>query len=204
MMGRQIPPPRDTRSMMLARSAGRYERVAQALVLEQQLATRPFVLDRGPMLRARWLDLGESGSRLHLVTHHIVFDGWTFEILVREFRVLHQSYTDGLPSPLPEPRVQYADYARWQRGMVNAKPSIDALAYWCTQLADAPAELHLPFDHPQPLRMRRTGALHDFVIDAATCARLRQLALREGTTLFAVLLAAYQLLLMRLFGSRMW
>ncbi|WP_198385204.1 non-ribosomal peptide synthetase [Burkholderia ubonensis] len=178
------------------------ERVAEALALEQQLATRPFALDREPMLRARWLDLGESGSRLHLVTHHIVFDGWSFEILMREFRVLHQSYTDGLPSPLPEPRVQYADYARWQRAMVDAKPCTDALAYWRTQLADAPAELPLPFDHPRPPRMRRTGALHDFVIDAATCARLRQLARREGTTLFAVLLAAYQLLLMRLSGQQ--
>ncbi len=182
--------------------ASAVERLARARVLEQRLATRPFALDRGPLLRAQWLDLGETGSRLHLVTHHLVFDGWSFEVLMREFRALYPSCAEGRPSPLPEPRVQYADYARWQRGMVDARPGADALAYWRTQLADAPAELHLPFDHPRPARMRHTGALLGFTVDGSTCARLHELARREGTTLFAVLLAAYQLLLMRSSGQQ--
>src|SRR5205085_11432965 len=100
-------------------------------------AQRPFDLTRGPLLRAQVLRLGPQEHVLLLTVHHIVSDGWSMQVLFQELSALYAAYAAGLPSPLPELPIQYADFALWQRQWLQGEELEDQLAYWQEQLADA-------------------------------------------------------------------
>jgi amino acid adenylation domain-containing protein/non-ribosomal peptide synthase protein (TIGR01720 family) len=163
---------------------------------------RTFDLAAGPVLRATLYALADDDHLLLLVMHHIVTDGWTIGVLSRELSALYGAFSRGEPSPLPELSVQYADYAAWQRAWLGPEVLEVQLAYWRARLAGAPRALDLPTDRPRPPVPSHRGGLRSFTLEAAVTAALRDLARREGATLFMVLLAAFDVLLHRWSGQR--
>jgi Condensation domain/AMP-binding enzyme len=160
-------------------------------------AARPFDLSAPPLLRATLLRLGSTDHALLLSMHHIISDGWSIGVLVREVAALYQSYSQGAPSPLPELAVQYPDYALWQRSWLRGEIFETQLAYWRRQLAGAPALLALPSDSPRPAAQSLRGARLPLTLPGRLLGDLKGLAQREGATLFMTLLAAFQALLSR-------
>ena len=138
---------------------------------------------------------------LLLTLHHIVSDGWSMGVLVRELAALYEAFRQGQPSPLPELPVQYADYAVWQRGWLQGEVLEAQLGYWKQQLAGAPPRLELPTDQPRPAVQSFQGAAVPVRLPRALSEAVEALAQREGATPFMVLLAAFQALLPRYSGQ---
>ena len=177
----------------------RREPTARALARRQN--RRPFDLAAGPLLRPLLVRLEASTHLLFLFSHHIVSDAWSRGVLVREVEALYGAERRGEPSPLPELAVQYADYAVWQRRVLDGGLGDELLDYWRRRLAGAPPALELPTDHPRPPRQSYRGAQRPVRIEARLAERLGELARGHETTLFATLLAAWQVLLGRLTGQ---
>ncbi|RYZ40297.1 MAG: non-ribosomal peptide synthetase, partial [Myxococcaceae bacterium] len=129
---------------------GTEERRTEARRFAEAEAARPFDLGQGPLFRAALLSVSEEEHVLVLVMHHIVSDGWSMRVLVREVAALYAAYAEGRPSPLPELDVQYADYAAWQRGWLKGEVLETQIAWWRQQLEGAPRAIELPTDHPRP------------------------------------------------------
>jgi amino acid adenylation domain-containing protein len=161
----------------------------------QRLATEPFDLARGPLLRVSLLRLAEAEHMLVLVMHHIVSDGWSAGVMIREVVALYTAYTTGTPSPLPELPLQYADFAHWQRQWLQGEVLETQLAYWQQQLAGAPAALALPTDWPRPTLPSGRGTAQALALSPTLSAALRRLSERHGVTLFMTLLAAFNVML---------
>jgi amino acid adenylation domain-containing protein/non-ribosomal peptide synthase protein (TIGR01720 family) len=176
------------------------EREAEARRLAREEAQRPFDLAQGPVLRARLLRLGGNDHVLLLGIHHIAFDGWSIGVLVRELATLYTAFSTGLPSPLPELGIQYADFAHWQRRWLSGEAMEEQVAYWRQRLGGV-APLDLPTDRPRPPAQTFNGAHRAFLLPAPLCERLRALSREEGSTLFMTLLAAFQALLHRYSGQ---
>ncbi len=174
------------------------ERETARLAAEE--AARPFDLARGPLLRTALLRLGEGRHALVVNQHHIVSDGWSAGVLVREVGDLYAAARDGRPSPLPELPIQYADFALWQRGWLAGEALARQAGYWRERLRGLPAEIELPADRPRPPVLSPRGAEHRFALDGGALAALSALARREGTTPFMVLAASMLALLSRLSG----
>jgi amino acid adenylation domain-containing protein len=166
----------------------------------REAAGRSFDLSAGPLFRALLLRVAEEDHVLVMCTHHIVSDGWSMDVLLRELSVLYAAYRDGGESPLRELPVQYADYAVWQREQMQSDALERQFAYWKAQLAGAPVLLELPTDRPRPAVRTYQGA-HEWVeLSGGLPERLQALARREGVTLYMVLLGAFQVLLARYGG----
>src|SRR6266571_7922412 len=155
----------------------------------------------GPLLRTTLLQLAEEEHILLLVTHHIVADGWSLDVLMGELTQLYKAHLYGQLSPLAELPIQYADFALWQREWLQGEVLAEHLAYWKQRLADAPAVLQLPTDHPRPAIQTFRGATQQLALSAELTAMLRELNRREGVTMFMTLLAAFQTLLYRYTGQ---
>ncbi|HEX8720181.1 MAG TPA: amino acid adenylation domain-containing protein, partial [Pyrinomonadaceae bacterium] len=164
-------------------------------------ARRGFDLGRAPLLRVTLLRRGPEEHVLLLTMHHIVSDGWSVGVLVREVSALYEAYSEGAPSPLPEPEVQYADYAAWQRRRLEGATLERQLSYWREKLAGAPEALDLPTDRPRPPVQSYRGATERFALPADLSRELRRLSRGEGVTLFMTLLAAFEVLLSRYSGQ---
>ncbi|HEX6746736.1 MAG TPA: amino acid adenylation domain-containing protein, partial [Longimicrobium sp.] len=177
------------------------ERETEAERRARDEAERPFDLAAGPLFRARLLRLGDGDHVLLLVIHHVVFDGWSTGVILRELGALYAAFAQGLPSPLAEPRLQYADYAGWQGEHLKSGRLDAQLAWWRERLAGAPAVLDLPTDRPRPNAPSHRGAVERLAVPAELAAQLRALGRTEGATPFMVLLAAFQLLLSRYSGQ---
>jgi amino acid adenylation domain-containing protein len=132
--------------------------------------------------------------------HHIVSDGWSMGVLMREVAALYEVYSRGETPSLQELPVQYADYAIWQREWLQGEALERQLDYWRGQLAGAPQALELPTDKPRPPTQSYRGAGQSLALDAELAGRLNALSRAEGATLFMTLLAAFQLLLSRYSG----
>lgn len=174
---------------------------AEALRLAQAEARQPFDLQRGPLLRTTLLRLAEAEHILLLTLHHIIADGWSMGVLVRELALLYDAFTHHRPSPLPELPVQYVDFAVWQRDYLRGEPLARQLSYWKGRLGDLPPPLDLPTDRPRSALGGARGAHQSFSLSAALTDRLRSLARSEDATLFMTLLAAFQTLLFRYTGQ---
>ncbi len=162
----------------------------------------PFDLAAGPLARGRLLRLGEGEHVLLLTLHHIVSDGWSMGVLMRELAELYRAYAvDGVAAqidPLPELPVQYADYALWQREWLSGEVQLKQQAYWRERLDGAPALIELPGDRPRPPVQDYAGASLDLELDAELSEALRALSRKHGTTLYMTLLAAWAALAARL------
>ncbi|MFP2902408.1 amino acid adenylation domain-containing protein, partial [Corallococcus sp. 4LFB] len=173
------------------------QRENEARKLADEEARRPFRLATGPLLRSALVRLAE-GSHLLLVTmHHIVSDGWSMGVLVRELISLYAAFHDGKEPGLTPLPVQYADFATWQRNWLQGEALDAEIHYWKQQLSGAPAALELPTDHPRPPVQSHRGATVEVRIPSEVSHALKALAGREGATPFMVLLAAFQVLLSR-------
>ncbi|NOJ91095.1 amino acid adenylation domain-containing protein, partial [Myxococcus xanthus] len=184
------------RSMGLESSA-EVARTAEVTRLVEQEAHQRFDLERGPLLRVTLLKLSEQEHVLILVTHHIVSDGWSMGVLVRDVTALYEAFLQGRPSLLPKLPVQYPDYAVWQREWLKGEVLESQLAYWKRQLKGAPQSLELPTDKPRPAAQSFRGAHLDQSWPLSLWDRVKALAQREGATPFMVLLAAFQVVLAR-------
>ncbi|MCL5996905.1 MAG: amino acid adenylation domain-containing protein, partial [Chloroflexi bacterium] len=177
------------------------DREREAMRLATEEAQRPFDLAHGPLLRIRLLRLGDEDHALLLVFHHIIADGWSLGVLVRELTALYTAFAAGRPSPLPELPIQYADFACWQREWLQGKVLEKQLAYWQRQLGDELPILDLPTDRPRPAAQTYRGARLTFTLAPALSRAIVSLSQREGVTLFMTLLAAFQVLLYRYSGQ---
>jgi amino acid adenylation domain-containing protein len=163
-------------------------------------AQRPFDLAAGPLWRLLLLHLGQRHHVVLLSMHHIISDGWSVGVLVRELAALYDAFSRGQPSPLPELPLQCADHAAWQRAWLQGEVLQEQLAYWKERLAGLPS-LDLPTDRPRPALQTWQGARLPFELPAELVERLRVLGREEGATLFMVLLAGWQALLGRYSGQ---
>jgi amino acid adenylation domain-containing protein len=162
---------------------------------------RPFDLARGPMLRTTLLRLGASEHALLVTMHHIVSDGWTIGILIHELANLYRAFSQGEPSPLPELRLQYADYAVWQRQWLNETALANHLEYWTKRLSGRLPALDMPTDRPRPAVQTFHGARLSRTVSAEASQRLREWSRQQGTTPFLSFLATFNALLHRYTGQ---
>src|SRR5215213_6974498 len=161
----------------------------------------PFDLSVSPLIRVMLLKLATDDHVLVVTMHHIISDGWSMGVLIREVTDLYAAFLKRQPSPLPELPVQYADFAVWQRDWLSGAVLDEQLAYWRKQLHDAPAHLELATDHPRPALQTFNGASAAVVLPSALSEAARQLSQPEGVTLFMTLLAVFQTLLYRYTGQ---
>jgi amino acid adenylation domain-containing protein len=156
----------------------------------------PFDLEQGPLLRLTLVRLGERERLLLVTMHHIVSDGWSIGVLVREVQALYRG------QPLPELPLQYVDYAVWQRQWLAGEALERQLAYWRGQLAGTPGVLELSTDHPRPAVLSLRGGETRFRLERELSRRLLELGRREGATPYMILAAALLALLSRLSGQK--
>jgi len=161
------------------------------------LCNEPFDLATGPLLRALLLDTGETEHILLIVVHHIVADGWSMGVLMREIAAFYARETGSDSAALPELPIQYADYAAWQRSKLSGAELERHISYWRDRLAGAPAVLELPADRPRPATPSYRGAWASSVFPPTLLRALEELARKRGNTLFMVLLAAFNVLIYR-------
>ncbi|WP_437755425.1 amino acid adenylation domain-containing protein [Sorangium sp. So ce1389] len=171
------------------------EQLVQRRAAEE--AQRPFNLARGPLLRAELLRLDEQEHVLLLTVHHIISDGWSVGVLLKELAALYPAFRRGEPSPLSALPIQYGDFAAWQRRWLEGEAREEQLAYWKRQLAGAPRYLDLPTDRPRPAVQRFRGATLSFQLSGELTAALSRLSRRASVTPFMTLLAGFQVLLGR-------
>ena len=178
------------------------EREAESQRLALEEANRPFDLTTGPLLRATLVRLAEQEHVLLLTMHHIISDGWSIGILVREIAELYEAFHVSAPSPLAELPIQYGDYAAWERKRFKGGALDEQLDYWKRRLEGAPAILDLPTDFPRPPVQTFRGASHSFFLPRSLYEAVLSLCQREGVTPFMALLAAFEVLLYRYSGQR--
>jgi non-ribosomal peptide synthetase component F len=175
------------------------EREAGRIANEE--AERPFDLAEGPMLRVRVVKLGEGDQVVVMTMHHIVSDGWSMGVLVREVGGLYEWNRRGEESGLEELGIQYVDYAVWQREWMRGEVLEEEIRYWRERLAGAPAVMELPTDRPRPAVQRYVGSSEGMVLSEELTGKLKELSRREGVTLFMTVLAGLQALLSRYSGE---
>ncbi|HEY0077792.1 MAG TPA: condensation domain-containing protein, partial [Pyrinomonadaceae bacterium] len=176
---------------------GDAERTRELERLSMEVSQQPFNLSEGALLRGLLVKLSDEEHVLLLTMHHIVSDGWSISIFIREVAVLYEAFSQGKESPLEELPIQYADYAVWQREWLCGEVLDEQLAYWREQLGGELPVLQLPLDKPRPAVQKFSGAALSIEIPESVRAKLEILSRREGATLYMTLLAAFQTLLSR-------
>jgi acyl carrier protein len=171
------------------------EQEAQRRATEE--ARAPFNLAAGPLMRASLVRLGAEDHVLLVTMHHIVSDGWSMGVLIREVGALYRAFIEDEPSPLAELPVQYADFAVWQRRWLAGEVFETHLRYWKRQLGGELPVLSLPTDKPRPEVQSFHGSSQSLQLPVRLAEALNALAKREGVTLFMLLLAAFKALLSR-------
>ncbi len=177
------------------------EREAELRRVNSSEVGQPFDLAAGPLVRLKLLRVEPTRHILLFEVHHIVFDGWSVGVFLRELAALYEAFVGGNPSPLPDLPVQYSDFAAWQREWMQAGVLESQLAYWRERLAGPLPVLELPIDRPRPAVPRHEAGAHAALLPAGVAEALRELGRREGATLFMTLLAGFQALLSRYTGQ---
>ncbi|MCX5586274.1 amino acid adenylation domain-containing protein [Streptomyces erythrochromogenes] len=181
----------------LDKAAAVDEEQARDIVMER--IRIPFDLSEGPVIRAGLIQLADSDSEhvLWICVHHIAYDEWSNNQLLRELSEFYTELTTGRPAALAVVPLQYADFAMWHRDWVTTSVRDQQIDYWRKQLAGAPPALPLPTDMPRPRRLSQRGAAVTFRLDPEVAAGLRNLARAQGCTPFMVLLTLFGVLLQR-------
>jgi len=197
---KQVVAPKLTLSIPIIDLQTQLQTEAEATVINQfarKEAQTPFNLSQAPLLRVKLLRIHEREHIVLLTMHHIVSDGWSMGILVRELATLYEAFSRGKPSPLSELPIQYGDYSVWQRDYLQGEVLDSLLSYWKRQLGSSPPVLPLPTDHPLAEAKTTQGGTLSFQFPAEQLQQLKQLCQEEGVTLFMLLLAAFKTLLYR-------
>jgi aspartate racemase len=156
---------------------------------------QPFNLETGPLMRISLIRTGDQEHVLLAVLHHIIADGWSAGIFIREMVPLYEAFVSGQPSPLPEQELQYADFAVWQHGWLQG-PLLDRqISYWVNQLKGPLPVLDLSGDFPRPQSPRGHGGVAGISVPPELVQKLRLLGNREGCTMFMTMLSAFYVLL---------
>jgi amino acid adenylation domain-containing protein len=176
------------------------QKLEQRRIAEEELG---FALDleRGPVMRTILVKGYQEEYELLYALHHIASDGWSMGILNREIGLLYEAFSKGLPSPLTELPVQYADYAAWQREYLQGQRLKDLLNYWKEELKDVASALEMPTDFPRVGLPSYAGASEPLRLCSGTFGKLKEISVREGASLFMVLLAGFKILLQRYTGQ---
>ncbi len=175
------------------------ENVASQLTNEE--SERPFDLARGPLQRTVLLRLKNDEHVLLVNMHHIVGDGWSIGVFLREMAILYQAFSEGRLSPLPELSLQYADYASWQEKRLNEEVLEKQLAYWSRQLRGSTSTLDFSFDYKRPANSSHRAEFETSNLSPAIASSLEELSRQENATLFMTMLAAFYVLLYRYTGQ---
>jgi amino acid adenylation domain-containing protein len=176
------------------------ERRAVRLVAETSRV--PYDLRRGPLVRPRLLRFPADQHRLYLAMHHLVFDGVSVcQVVLRELIALYDAFCANLPSPLPEPRTRYVDYARWEQRWITEPRVARRLEHWRRRLTQLPV-LSLPLDRPRPQSPRLRGGVIALSVPGHHVDRLREVGKSAGATLFQVLASTWSVLLGRYSGQQ--
>ena len=184
-----------------ASAASEPDREAELSRICQPEVRRTFDLQNDPLFQAALLCAGARDHVLILLTHHMVFDGWSRRTVHQELGILYSAYCEGGENPLPPLPLQFADYAVWQRGEAQTQVISRQLEYWKRKLAGAPQTLDLPTDHPRPAVQSCRGARVYGSFSPPTVDALRKVSAGEGATLFMTVLAALGVLLFRYTGQ---
>lgn len=175
--------------------SGEAQREAEMLRLATRQAQEGFDLERGPLMRVSLLRLAHDHHVLVVTMHHIISDAWSMGVIVREVGELYAGYREGRESGLEEIKVQYGDYAAWQREWLEGEALDEQLKYWQKQLAGAPAVSTLPTDRPRPAVQSYRGATRPFTLAEQISDALRDLSRQEDVSLFITILTAFETLL---------
>jgi amino acid adenylation domain-containing protein/non-ribosomal peptide synthase protein (TIGR01720 family) len=175
------------------------EELLTALIAKE--AELSFDLARPPLIRARVLRLAGDEHLLLVTMHHIISDGWSMQVMIRELADLYSAYQAGATSPMAELDTQYADFALWQRDWLTGQVLDTQIQYWKTHLAGL-AVLDLPADRPRPTLASYRAASIDFLLPLELTCKLKDFSRRQGVTLFMSTLAAFQVLLSRYTGQQ--
>ena len=176
------------------------EQESAAQQLAQKQSIQPFDLASESLVRATLVVLSETENLLLVCMHHIVSDGWSMGVFFQELAALYNAYSIGQRTPLEPLAIQYADFAIWQRELLQGDLLQSQLSYWQKQLKDAPALLSLPTDRPRPAVQTFVGAHQKFALSVELTQKLTKLSQEQGVTLFMTLLAAFDTLLYRYTG----
>ncbi|MCW8808320.1 MAG: amino acid adenylation domain-containing protein [Rhodanobacter sp.] len=166
------------------------------------LIAEPFDLARPPLFRARLFRLGAEDHVFFFMVHHMVWDGWSFDLMYEEMSSLYAAFCAGQPASLEPLAIEYGDFAAWHAQWLHSDELARQLGHWRQRLAGTLEPLELPTDRPRPPRMSGAGATEWIHLSAEQKDALRELGQQEQSTLYMVLLAAYYLLLHRLSGQR--
>jgi amino acid adenylation domain-containing protein len=173
----------------------------QAVRLIAELSSVPYDVRRGPLLRLRLIRFPGDHHRLYLALHHLIFDGVSVnQVVLPEMVALYDAFCAGRPSPLPEPRTQYSDYARWEQKWITEPRFTRRLTHWRQHLTSLPV-LSLPSDRPRSRAPRFCGGALPLSIPREAVNGLREVGQSVGATLFQVLAAIWALLLSRYSGQ---
>jgi amino acid adenylation domain-containing protein len=171
------------------------EREVRLMQRLEELTAEPFDLSRAPLFRARLFRLGAQEHVLFFMAHHIVWDGWSFDLLYDEMAALYEAYLERRPSPLPDPAISYGDFAAWHRRWVEGPEVAKQLGYWREGLLGMGIPKPLPTDRPRRPGMSGIGNTEWIGIGRATTDALHELSSKSGATLFVTLLTVYGVLL---------
>ncbi|HEX3821696.1 MAG TPA: cytochrome P450, partial [Candidatus Sulfotelmatobacter sp.] len=180
------------------RNISRDKQEGESLRLARERARLSFDLDRGPLFRLMLVQLAEADYRLYLFLHHIAFDGFSvYNVLLPELVKIYEAILAGQNCPLPDLRLQYTDFAQWQRDSVGTAQLNESRAFWSSQLDGQIPVLELPTDHARPALQSFRGAMHRFSLPKSVSEGLHALASRENTSFFVTVLACFTSLLRR-------
>jgi len=177
------------------------ERETKLQQLINEKASTPFKLEVAPLVRCSLLQLEAQEYVLLVTMHHIISDGWSMGILIKELSSLYPAFVRGKASPLEELPIQYADFAVWQREWLSGDNFKRSLNYWKKSLEGAPQLLQLPTDTPRPAIQSYRGATQYFSLSNELTKKLQYLSQKSGSSLFMTLLAAFNILLSRYSGQ---
>jgi amino acid adenylation domain-containing protein len=172
---------------------------AGKIITEDNL--KPYDLNNGPLIRILLIKLQEEENVLCLNMHHIISDGWTLQILMREVSALYSACSSGKASAVPEPPIQYGDYTVWQREWVQGDTLKKQMDYWVKKLTGSQGVLELPTDFQRPPVQGFKGARQHLEIPAGLVGELSVLAQKKGATLFMILLTALKIVLHKYSGQ---
>jgi len=174
------------------------ERESKLHQISEADTLRPFDLGVGPLIRARLFHMGDEDSRLFIATHHLICDGVSYlRVLISEIESIYDALAADKPSPLPEPRYQYADYALWQKDFLESGAARQQIEYWRGQLAGDPPALELPFDHPHTANPSYHGRTEMLWIPSGMASEVHRFCAAERVTPYMLLLAVFKALLFR-------
>jgi amino acid adenylation domain-containing protein len=195
----QVIDPKPIWELSIVNLEGKEAEAAEKLAYRE--AQTSFDLTKGPLLRVTLLKLQPEKHILLINMHHIISDGWSIGVFVRELSHLYGAFVAGEKPTLADLPIQYADFAVWQRQWLQGKVLAAQLEYWKRQLADAPPLLELPTDRPRPAIQTFQGKTERFQLDSKLTQQLKALSQQSGCTLFMTLLAAFGVVLSRYSGQ---